>query len=507
MNTIPLSSPNGAAPVGSTAPDPGKIRVSPAEAENLKKQVAAGTLGPDALNNVLVEKRLVQSPPARLKPSWDYKDGLVFVAFPSAKTTYGIGQDSQPVELSQGIEVLVSDGRILDLTDIKEHGFKGFKVDENYHGECVNWSHGSLQQLIEEKANPVNPVNPADLHQRIKANLEFFVDLPSVTGHSSEATASLLSLWVLGTYFMPVWSAYGYVHFDAAFEDSGKSRAGSVLADMAFWPVVLSGPSTIPEWRDTAHFRQTQFFDDTAIEDLPPNGRQMLNIGYKAFGAKVRLKHQSEKGGWTGIEVDVFAPRVFASVAVMDSMLRSRTYRIEMVRSTNTQVTHRDPGFTPWPEPKEQVRDDAYLWAFHNMPQVAVRYGSPDMSLLDNRSAEIGRPLLTLASMIEEAGVKKLFAETLSILKAMGEESALDRARGGGQVDLLKAAWASWCAGNREPSARDIAAQIGPHSKPVEIGRQLNGAAWAEASRHVAGTVRYKIDFAKLSAEMKRLGM
>ena len=437
----------------------------------------------------------------RLKPSWDYKDGLGFVAFPSAKAIYGIGQDSQPLELSQGIEVLVSDGRILPLTEIEQ---LGFKVDENYHGEHVSWSHSSLQQLIDKKANPVNI---ADLFRRIKVNLQFFVDLPSVTGHSSEATASLLSLWVLGTYLMPVWSAFGYVHFDAASEDSGKSRAGGVLADMAFWPVVLSGPSTIPEWRDTSHFRRTQFFDDVALGDLPANGRQMLYVGYKEAGAKVRLKTLTDRSGWTGTEVDVFAPRVFASVAVMDSMLRSRTYRIEMRRTAKADIAHRDPQFTAWPEPKDQVRDDAYMWAFHNMPEVGARYRSPEMDLLSSRSAEIGRPLLTMASMVEQAGVKDLFAETTSILKAMEQESAIGRARSRGEVELLEAAWKAYCAGKREPLARDIAAQIGPGANSVAIGRQLSAAAWAEASRHDAGTVRYKIDVAKLLAEMNRLGL
>ena len=437
----------------------------------------------------------------RLKPSCDYKDGLGFVAFPSAKAIYGIGQDSQPIELSQGIEVLISDGRILSLPEIEQ---QGFKLDENYHGEYVSWSHGSLQQLIDKKANPVNI---ADLFRRIKVNLQFFVDLPSVAGHSSETTASILSLWVLGTYLMPVWSAFGYVHFDAASEDSGKSRAGGVLADMAFWPVVLSGPSTIPEWRDTSHFRRTQFFDDVALEDLPTNGRQMLYVGYKEAGAKVRLKTLTDRSGWTGTEVDVFAPRVFASVAVMDSMLRSRTYRIEMRRTAKEDIAHRDPQFTAWPEPKDQVRDDAYMWAFHNMPEVGARYRSPDMDLLSSRSAEIGRPLLTMASMVEQAGVRNLFAETTSILKAMDEESATDRARSRGEVELLEAAWRSCWAGNGELSAKDLAAQIGSGATPVAIGRQLKATAWATFSRNVVGTAHYKIDTAKLLAEMKRLGI
>ena len=473
--------------------------ISPAEAEDLKRQVADGTLSEDDLRNVFVEYRRVEPPPARLKPPWDYRDGLVYVALPLAKVTYELAKGVESSELSQGIEVLVSDGRILSLEEIDQ---LGFKVDENYHREYVNWSPGSLQQLIDKNAGLVNV---ADLFQRLKTNIEFFVDLPPVAGHLPETTASLLSLWCLGTYFMPIWSAFGYVHFDAAFEDSGKSRAAGVLTDMAFWPVVLSGPSTIPEWRDTSHFRRTQFFDDVALEDLAANGRQMLYVGYKEAGAKVRLKTLTEQGGWTGTEVDVFAPRVFASVAIMDPMLRSRTYRIAMARTAKADIAHRDPQFTAWPEPKDQVRDDAYLWAFQNMPEVGARYRSPDMNLLSSRSAEIGRPLLTMASMVEEAGAKGLFAETTSILMAMDEESATDRARSRGEVELLEAAMACFQAGNSEPSAKDIARKIGV--SPVEVGRKLKAVSWASFSRHVAGTAHYKIDSSKLEDEMRRLGI
>ena len=367
----------------------------------------------------------------------------------------------------------------------------------------MNWSPGSLQQLIDKNAGLVNA---ADLFQRLKTNIEFFVDLPPVAGHSPETTASLLSLWCLGTYFMPIWSAFGYVHFDAAFEDSGKSRAAAVLTDLAFWPVVLSGPSTIPEWRDTSHFRRTQLFNDVALEYLPANGRQLLYVGYKVAGAKVRLKTVGERSGWKGADVDVFAPRIFASVvADMDAMLRSRTHRIEMLRTGNEAIAHRDPQFTAWPESKDQVREAAHLRAFQNMQAVDARYRSSDMDLLTSRSAEIGGPLLTMASMVEEAGAKGLFTETASILKAMDKDSATERARNRGEVELVEAAWDCYCAGNSEPSSKDIAEQSG--AKPVEIGSKLSAVAWAKFSRHVTGTAHYKIDSSKLVDEMDRLGI
>ena len=223
-------------------------------------------------------------------------------------------------------------------------------------------------------------------------------------------------------------------------------------------------------------------------------------------GAKVRLKTVGERSGWKGADVDVFAPRIFASVvADMDAMLRSRTHRIEMLRTGNEAIAHRDPQFTAWPESKDQVRDAAHLWAFQNMQAVDARYRSSDMDLLTSRSAEIGRPLLTMASMVEEAGAKGLFTETASILKAMDKDSATERARNRGEVELVEAAWDCYCAGNSEPSSKDIAEQSG--AKPVEIGSKLSAVAWAKFSRHVTGTAHYKIDSSKLVDEMDRLGI
>ena len=69
-----------------------------------------------------------------------------------------------------------------------------------------------------------------------------------------------------------------------------------------------------------------------------------------------------------------------SSSRIMDPMLRSRTYRIEMAPNCQPEaIAHRDPQFTPWPESKDQVRDDAYLWAFQNMQVVDARYRGPDM--------------------------------------------------------------------------------------------------------------------------------
>ena len=127
------------------------------------------------------------------------------------------------------------------------------------------------------------------------------------------------------------------------------------------------------------------------------------------------------------------------------------------------------------------------------------------MNLLSSRSAEIGRPLLTMASMVEEAGAKGLFTETASILKAMDEESATERARNRGEVELVEAAWDCYCTGNPEPSAKDIARKIGV--SPVPVGRKLQAVSWAKFSRNITGTAHYEIDSSKLVDEMGRLGI
>ena len=110
-----------------------------------------------------------------------------------------------------------------------------------------------------------------------------------------------------------------------------------------------------------------------------------------------------------------------------------------------------------------------------------------------------------MASMVEQAGPKDLLTETASILKAMDKESATERARNRGGVELVEAAWDCYCAGNSEPSSKDIAEQS--DAKPVEIGSKLSAVAWAKFSRHVTGTAHYKIGSSKLVDEMSRLGI
>jgi len=455
----------------------------------------------ETLDRLHIVRPRIEPAPVPFKPPWDYRNGVVYVAFPGVTEMLSGGKYTE-----SGHEVLIvsSDGSVLTLEQAKQ---RGFELDKNWHGEYVDWGHVSAQLVVNGNAQPANI---RELFSQMKRNILHFVDLPGIEDIVPEQMAELLALWVMGTYFMPVWSAYGYLHFDGIAEECGKSRAGDVVWRMSFWHVSLAANSSLPEWRDTAHFGRTQFLDDVPdLGELPSEARAMLNVGYRR-GTQVRLKQEGEKRGWTGKVVDAFAPRVFAAVAIMKPMLRSRTFRVMMQRTSNEEITRRDPSRVKWPHNPAEVRDALYLWAFLNMAGVEERYRSDKMDVLTGRSHEIGRPILTIASIIEEAGELGLFERMVCLLEAMGRESQRDRAKATDYPNLVKAAWACVQRGNPTPKAREVAANmITLRGMPsaVDVGRQLSGVRWVVGKFIKDGYTHYILDVDMLRQEVERLGL
>lgn len=446
-------------------------------------------------------RRRVQAPPVPFKLPWDFRYGETFAVFPSLREIE-VRPGSGCTEEQHAMDIAMSGVYVFTLEQIES--FLQFKIDPNWHDEHVDWRPHSLQQVVDGTAQAPD-LSP--LFRRVKGNIEYFVDLPSMGGCPPEVVAEFLSCWTVGTYCMLIWDAYGYLHFDSAFEDCGKSRAGRVVSWMSFWPVDLSANSTLPEWRDTSHFGRTQFLDDVPnLGDLPAEARGMLNVGYKR-GAKVRLKRLDATQGWVGSEVDVFAPRIFAAVATMDAMLRSRSFRIVMRRTTNAALTQRDPYRVPWPYDPAGVKDDMYLWSFLNMGNVAGRYRDSRMDVLMGRSHEIARPILTIASLIEEAGEQGLFDHIKALLEEMDRESVRDRGQRSGYADLVLAAWRCYQKGIQAPTADEVAGRM-PHAKSaIQIGRELTGAPWVRRTPTVRGSKHYAIDEGILAKEMAALGI
>jgi len=368
---------------------------------------------------------------------------------------------------------------------------KAMPLDPLWTDECVDWRVASIQALLDGERTPDLPF------RRMVENIDHFLDLPD------EGLAEFLALWVIGTFFRPIWSAYGYLHFDSVEEGCGKTKAGHVLGLMAFWPIPLGSGSTFPELRDSSHFGRTQVLDDIATQEdiLRRNGvKGLLHVGYRK-GARIRLKGSRRGAGWGSKAIDPFAPRIITSVWPMEAMLRSRTFQI-MMRRSDSAKTQRDP-MVKWLHHPLAIRDDLYFWAYRNMPLVRAAYRRQEAKASTGRAHELALPILTLAGILERAGETGLFGRTEAVLERFDAANVRDRAEDSGRADL----WRAFERFGDGATANQIWAAIGwPKNLSVKaLGRQLSGMPWL-VSRPYQGTARYYVNPDKLAADKAYFG-
>jgi len=341
-------------------------------------------------------------------------------------------------------------------------------LDPLWTDECVDWRKTSIQALLDGGRTPDLPF------RQMVENIDYFLDLPE------EGLAEFLALWVIGTFFRPIWSAYGYLHFDSIEEGCGKTRAGHVLGLMAFWPIWMGGGSTFAELRDSSHFGRTQILDDIATQEdiLRRNGAINLLYGGYRKGTRIRLKGSRRGAGWGSKAIDPFAPRIITSVWPMEAMLRSRTFQI-MMRRNDSEKTRCDP-MVKWLHHPRVIRDDLYFWAYRNMALVGAAYRRQEAKASTGRAHELALPILTLAGILERAGETGLFGRTEAVLEGLDAANVQDCTEDSGRADLL---WAFIRATSGRPDARVTARQVwgwleGRRPSVKALGRELTGTPW-----------------------------
>ncbi len=172
---------------------------------------------------------VIAIPSPSLKPPWDYRDGVSYIAVPYEHRVTR-PETGAVVDRDEQVRVLTSNGAVMTTEQLAD---AGLRVDANWSGEYVDCAVEGFNTIKNETAEAIDI---HDLYLRSRANLLHFIDLPSIGEMAPDVTAGLLALWSMSTFAMPVWGAYGYLHFDALGEEYRvPSRAAGVMQRMSFW--------------------------------------------------------------------------------------------------------------------------------------------------------------------------------------------------------------------------------------------------------------------------------
>jgi hypothetical protein len=148
------------------------------------------------------------------------------------------------------------------------------------------------------------------------------------------------------------------------------------------------------------------------------------------------------------------------------------------------------------------------------MDRVDRTYRGEGVPLLFNRMNEIGRPMLTLAQLIDEdtlsfGGEPGLTTRILGLLEAMDAVAKQERAEQNGYLALVTTLFESMSTAT-VVSAEEVLFAMGQsvdRGELTRMGQTLSKAPWTRERRIRHGRTSYVIDRQRLSTEAIELGI
>ncbi len=354
------------------------------EFEKLLKVARADAAATSETRNEIIEGKYPV-----LTPALDFYEDIALVMIPLAEQS-GTEVTHRPYLITSSREILPApEGQLATIG----HRQVVLREMPTVLGSVSRWSYLHIQEFLKGYTPDAIEV----LH-RVESLYTKYIDF------EKPDTATVLTLWTIGTYFYPLFEAYPYVALQGT-KGSGKSKTIGLTEKLAFNARVSSSLSAASLFRIVQATRGTLGIDEgerLAYRNDPVAGdlRLLLNSGYKRGSPALRVEGDGERREVK--EFQVYAPKMLASIAGLEEVLGSRCIAVTMLRTMdergNLAISERA-------EEWASVRHDLYSLALTAFPKIRAIYeNDPSILVLTNRDNELWLPLLAIAKMIEDAG-------------------------------------------------------------------------------------------------------
>lgn len=336
-----------------------------------------------------------------LHPSLDIQDDLVLLGFRyrnkenKEEDVFVISVDNT-VSVATENPITVGD-KLFHLDKLKER--KLAHLEEK-------WGYKNLEKYIAEHYDMVYRTIPSKIVFRdIVDTLKSYVEL------EEDEDYHLLSAWIVGSYFYPVFAAYPFIHLKAP-KGSGKSQCLTLLSQLCFnaikaRPSLAALGDTVDALRGTYLIDQADSLARIGNEEM----RDILCDSYKRSGGKRRIVGIDRKKGREILEFETYAPKAFASIKELPTDLRDRCFVVQLTRSTRGNFPDPDSPGIDWRERRAKLYE--LLLSDHVL--VSGKYLERRISYKNDVSI-VGRKL-------------ELWLPLEVILLCFGESEVLQRAR------------------------------------------------------------------------------
>ncbi|MBU1449192.1 hypothetical protein KKF45_05100, partial [Patescibacteria group bacterium] len=232
----------------------------------------------------------------------------------------------------------------------------------------------------------------------IKQRYQHYMDL------GEESAYSLASLWVIGSYFFPLFDAYPYTFFGGDRE-TGKTKMLSLTQQMAFNAISSGNISTSSVFRLIEGSRTTLLIDEAEKLSSPERGqefRNILNASYKP-GNPVFRSEKTIKEQFIVASFDAYSPKMLANISGLEEVVESRVIPFTLLRTLNRDIADREIDVNE--ESWQDIRDRLYLLAMLKWKEVKYAYYKTEpVEGISARNWEIWRPIIALAKVVDNTG-------------------------------------------------------------------------------------------------------
>src|SRR3989344_397130 len=331
-----------------------------------------------------------------LHPSLDIKDGILAIGF-RYRSTLKEEKEVFIVVYAGNIQIINAESFTENEKTyyFEKRSRKLIRIEEKLGITALN-------KFLNDYNGLKIDVSPLKIFEEILALIKKYIEL------EKEIDYFLVTAWILGTYFFPIFYAYPFLHIKAP-KGSGKSQFLNLLTQLCF-NAVKARPS-LAAFGDTVDALRGTYLIDQADSLERKGNEELLDIltdSYKKSGGTRRILTFDKKRNRETVEFKTYSPKVFASIRELPEDLRDRCLIVPLIRSQRN-FPDPDDSNDDWRE----VRGKIYTLLMTNYGAVVSLYS---ISKIQYRPTQeiIGRSLelwLPFEVILECAGMQEKIME------------------------------------------------------------------------------------------------
>jgi hypothetical protein len=402
--------------------------------EGVESRSAVDSIKLKKITSDVLSKAVWESKKIKLHPAMDFIDKAY-------TTTFIIFEEDNNLEVEKPV-IITSERECIPVDKLPEI----FSLEEQPM-KTESWiergklsKYPSLEVLRKFLSKDEINIDLKKVYEQVCGKLKFFIDFEDSRYYS------FVSLWIIGTYFHQLFSAYPYLYINAT-KRSGKTKLLTTIGFMSFNPETFIAPSSASFYRIIQAEKCTLLIDE--IEKLPKKEasdiRGIILSGYKKGFSVPRIEEVRESRGekkFKTVKYDTYSPKAMANISGIEEVIADRCVSIILTRSLNKSILNRDP--RTYSVDFQPIRDSLFLCQMLLWEKIKKSYEMFGDLLSENakisdfdslkklkenvssRHWELWQPILAIANCINRNIVDEMVSLAIDMTKEKEEEEEVE---------------------------------------------------------------------------------